>query len=105
MVCCFTSFEKASPLILLAYNPACCASFSKAAELYQPGEAVFPSTAGFSKKTPIVAASEPKALVILEANPNPVEAPITKTFFAPAIGPLDLIYSIWFFTFCSHPFG
>jgi hypothetical protein len=28
--------------------------------------------------TPIVAASDPKALEILEANPNPVEAPITN---------------------------
>jgi hypothetical protein len=54
--------------------------FSKAAELYQPGEAVFPSVGGFSKNTPIVAASEPKALVILEAKPKPVEAPITNTF-------------------------
>jgi hypothetical protein len=32
-------------------------------------------------KTPIVAASDPKALEILEANPKPVEAPITSTFF------------------------
>jgi hypothetical protein len=57
-----------------------CASFSKAAELYQPGEAVRPSVGGFSKKTPIVAASDPKALEILEANPKPVEAPITALF-------------------------
>jgi hypothetical protein len=28
------------------------------------------------KNTPIVAASDPKALEILEANPNPVEAPL-----------------------------
>jgi hypothetical protein len=33
----------------------------------------------FFKNTPIVAASDPKALEILEANPNPVEAPITNT--------------------------
>ena len=33
------------------------------------------------------------------ANPNPVEAPITKTRFAPFILPFDLTYSIWFFTF------
>ena len=61
--------------MLLAYNPALCASCSKAAELYQPGEAVLPTDGGFSKKTPIVPAFEPKALVILEANPKPVEAP------------------------------
>jgi hypothetical protein len=48
--------------------------FFKAAELYQPGEAVLPAVGGFSKNTPIVAASDPKALEILEANPNPVEA-------------------------------
>jgi hypothetical protein len=46
----------------------------KAAELYQPGEAVLPAV-GF-QNTPIVAASDPKALEILEANPNPVEAPL-----------------------------
>ena len=79
----FTSFEKASPFILFAYKPAFVASTSKAAELYQPGEAVFPSEGSFSKKTPRVAAPEPKALVILEAKPKPVEAPITNTFLAP----------------------
>ncbi len=89
MVCSLISLENASPLILFAYNPAFVASFSKAAELYQPGEAVFPGVGGFSKKTPIVAASQPKALVILDAIPNPVDAPITNTFFAPAIFPLD----------------
>ena len=104
-VCSFISLEKASPLILFAYNPALVASCSKAAELYHPGEAVFPSAGPFSKNTPIVAAFDPKAEVILEANPNPVEAPITKTFLAPSIAPFDFTYSIWFFTFCSHPFG
>ncbi|MEN9656500.1 MAG: hypothetical protein RL311_1487, partial [Bacteroidota bacterium] len=39
----------------------------------------------FSKKTPKVAALEPKALVILEASPNPVEAPITNTRLGPSI--------------------
>ena len=73
----------------MAYKPALFASFSKAAELYQPGDPGLPSVGGFSKKTPIVAASEPKALVILEAKPNPVEAPITNTFFAPSIFPFD----------------
>jgi hypothetical protein len=59
-----------------------------------------PSAAGFSKKTPIVAASEPKAAVIRDANPKPVDAPITNTFFGPfAIFPFDFTYSIWFFTF------
>jgi hypothetical protein len=83
------SSEKASPLILLAYKPALVASCSNAAELYHPGVAVLPSAGSFSKNTPIVPAPEPKALVILEANPNPVEAPITKTFLAPSIVPLD----------------
>jgi hypothetical protein len=46
------------------------------------------------KKTPIVAASDPKALEILEANPKPVEAPITSTFLPPAIAPFDCTYSI-----------
>ncbi|MNE51380.1 hypothetical protein D3C80_1460070 [compost metagenome] len=94
IVCCLISFEKASPLILFAYKPALFASFSKAAELYQPGDPGFPSTGGFSKNTPIVAASDPKALAILEAKPNPVEAPITNTFLAPSIGPLDFTYAI-----------
>ena len=60
-------------MILFAYKPALSASFSNAAELYQPGEPGLPATGGFSKKTPIVAASEPKALVILEAKPKPVD--------------------------------
>ena len=30
-----------------------------------------------------------RVLVILEAKPKPVEAPITKTLFAPSICPLD----------------
>jgi hypothetical protein len=58
--------------------------FSKAAELYQPGSCSS-CVGGFQKNTPIVAASDPKALEILEANPNPVEAPITNTFLAPFI--------------------
>jgi hypothetical protein len=60
--------------------------FSKAAELYQPGEAVLPAVAVF-QNTPIVA-SDPKALEILEANPNPVEA--LNTFLAPFIALLIL---------------
>ena len=81
-------------MILFAYKPAFAASISKAAELYQPGEAVFPSVGSFSKNTPIVAASEPKAAVILEAKPKPVEAPITKTLLGPSIFPLDFTNSI-----------
>ena len=81
-------------MILFAYNPAFCASISKAAELYHPGEAVLPSEGSFSKNTPIVAASEPKALVILEAKPKPVEAPITNTRLGPLILPFDFTYSI-----------
>src|SRR5690606_17163733 len=97
--------EKASPLMLLAYKPAFFASFSKAAVLYQPEEPGFPGAAGFSKKTPIVAAFEPNALVILDASPNPVEAPITNTFLGPLMTPLLRTYSSWFTTFFSHPFG
>ena len=80
--------------MLFAYIPSFAASFSKAAELYHPGEAVLPSVGGFSKKMTIVYAFEPNALVILDANPNPVEAPITKTRFGPSIWPLDFIYWI-----------
>jgi hypothetical protein len=76
--------------------------FSKA-ELYQPGEAVLPAVGVFQKYA-IVAASDPKALEILEANPNPVEAPIT-TFLAPFIAPLILHIQFDFFIFCSHPSG
>ncbi|MNM79000.1 hypothetical protein D3C81_909210 [compost metagenome] len=95
MVCFLISSEKASPLILLAYNPASWASFSKAAELYQPAVPGLPSAAGFSKNTPIVAAPEPNAAEIRDAIPNPVEAPITNTFFGPfAISPFDFTYSI-----------
>lgn len=90
MVCSFISLENASPLILLAYNPASCACVSNAAVLYHPGEAGLLVLGGFSKKTPIVAALEPNALVILEARPNPVDAPITSTFFGPSMAPLDL---------------
>ncbi len=62
--------------------------------LYQPGDAGRPGSAGFSKNTPIVAAFEPNALVMREASPNPVEAPITSTFFGPLIGTLclDMVY-------------
>ncbi|MNL15408.1 hypothetical protein D3C87_1363930 [compost metagenome] len=104
-VFCLISSENASPFILLAYNPASWACFSNAALLYQPGDAVFPAAGAFSKKTPTVAAPDPNALVILEARPNPVEAPITSTFLGPFIAPLDFTYSIWLGTFCSHPFG
>jgi hypothetical protein len=91
IVFCFTSFEKASPLMLLAYRPASSACFSKAAVLYQPAEAGFPSAGGFSKKTPMVAALLPKALVILEANPKPVDAPMINTFFGPSMKPFSLV--------------
>src|SRR5690606_41947244 len=89
MVCCFISSENASPLILLAYNPSAWANCSNAAELYQPGEAVFPSDGAFSKNTPIVAAPDPNALAMREDSPNPVEAPITSTCLAALIGPFD----------------
>jgi hypothetical protein len=36
-------------------------------------------------------AASDQALEILEANPNPVEAPITNTFLAPFIAPFDFI--------------
>ena len=91
IVCCFISLENASPLILLAYKPSLCAYFSNAAELYQPGDAGFPSAGGFSKNTPIVDACEPKALVILDAKPKPVDAPMTKTFFGPSMVPFDFV--------------
>jgi hypothetical protein len=49
--------------------------FSKAAELYQPGEAVLPAVGGFQKYANS-SRIRSKALEILEANPNPVEAPL-----------------------------
>ena len=79
----------------MAYKPAAWASFSKAAELYHPAVPILPSDAGFSKKTPMVAASDPNAAAILEDKPKPVEAPMTKTFLGPfLILPLDFTYSI-----------
>jgi methyl-accepting chemotaxis protein len=84
------SFEKASPFMLLEYNPASFAFLSKAAVLYQPAVAVLLSAAGLSKNTPMVAAPAPNADVILEASPKPVEAPITSTLFGPGIGPCPL---------------
>jgi hypothetical protein len=57
------------------------------------------------KKTPIVAASDPKALEILEANPKPVEAPITSTFYHQQSLLLIVRIQFDFFTFCSHPSG
>jgi hypothetical protein len=62
----------------------------KAALLYQPGDAALPSYGGFSKKTPVVEAFEPNALVILEARLNPVEAPISITFSTSSICPFWL---------------
>jgi len=61
--------EKASPFTLLAYRPAACAAFSKAAELYQPAVPGLLSVAGFSRNTPSVAAPEPKAAAMREASP------------------------------------
>src|SRR5690606_42018474 len=84
---------------------AACASFSKAAVLYQPAVPGFPGAAGFSKNTPMVAASEPKAAVILDAKPKPVDAPITNTFLGPfAILLLDFTYSICCLTCWAVPF-
>src|SRR5690606_33837163 len=42
---------------------------------------------------------------IRDASPNPVEAPMTSTFFAPSILPFDFTYSIWFFTARAAPSG
>src|SRR5690606_7819551 len=82
------------------------ASFSNAALLYQPAVAGRPSVAGFSKNTPIVAASEPKAVAIREAIPKPVDAPITNTFFGPLlIFPFDFTYSICLLIFFAAPSG
>lgn len=64
-----TSLEKASPLMLLAYSPALWAAFSKAMELYHPGEAGLSELAGRSKKTPRVLALQPKAAAIREDSP------------------------------------
>ena len=50
------SWANASPLIDLAYRPACLAALSNAAALYQPAVPVLSSVLGFSKKTPSVAA-------------------------------------------------
>lgn len=49
---------------------------------------------GFSKKTPMVPAFEPNALVIRDDRPKPVDAPITSTFLGPSTGPLDRTYAI-----------
>ena len=91
--------------MFLAYKPSACAILLNAAVLYHPGEAVFSGCGSFSKKTPTVAAPEPKALLMREASPKPVEAPITSTLFGPLIFPFDFTYPICFNTFCSHPTG
>ena len=65
----FISSEKASPLKLLAYRPACLAFCSNATELYHPAEAVRLSSGSFSKKTPMVEAPQPNAETILDARP------------------------------------
>jgi hypothetical protein len=54
-------------LTLLAYKPAFVLLFQKSSNCTNL-VAVLPAV-GFSKNTPIVAASDPKALEILEANP------------------------------------
>jgi hypothetical protein len=71
--------------------------FSKAAELYQPGEA--PCCVGFFQNTPIVASQIQNKFLV---NPNPVE--VTNTFLAPFIAPL-ILHIQFDFIFCSHPSG
>ena len=56
---------------------------SKAAVLYQPAEAQRLPFEGRSNITPSVCALAPKARAIREANPYPIEAPITNTFLGP----------------------
>ena len=65
----FIASEKASPLKERAYKPAALASFSKAAELYQPAVPQRSGSPGFSKNTPMVAAPEPKAAAMREDRP------------------------------------
>lgn len=55
------------------------------------GDAVLPSCAGFSKNTPMVAAPLPKAAVMRELRPKPVDAPITSTRLGPSMAPFDLM--------------
>ena len=55
--------------MLFAYSPSSLAIFSKAAELYQPADAVLLPEAGFSKNRPIVAAPQPNAAAILDESP------------------------------------
>jgi hypothetical protein len=69
MVFCFTSSEKPSPLMLLAWRPSSAAARWKAAVLYQPGEPGLLSLPGRSKKTPSVSAPLPKAAVMRAASP------------------------------------
>ncbi|MNV81723.1 hypothetical protein D3C71_1754030 [compost metagenome] len=69
MTLALTSSEKASPLTLLAYRPACSAYLWNAAVLYQPAVPGLVSVPGRSKNTPSVAAPLPKAAVIRAARP------------------------------------
>ena len=74
--------------------------------LYQPAVPVLVSVAGFSKKTPMVAASEPKAAAMREDKPYPLDEPMTKTFFGPlVILPFSLVKFICSSTFISQPLG
>ncbi|KAG1580991.1 hypothetical protein G6F46_015432 [Rhizopus delemar] len=69
MALAFTSSEKASPLMLLAYRPASSAYLWNAAELYQPAVPGLDSLPGRSKKMPRVAAPLPNAAVMRAARP------------------------------------
>src|SRR5690606_25484488 len=104
--CSLIAFENASPLKFRAYSPASRAARVNAIVLYQPGVAVRPSSDGRSKNTPIVEAPEPKAAVMRDARPKPVEAPITRTFLGPSlIGPRLFTYSICSCTCAAQPTG
>jgi hypothetical protein len=68
--------------------------------LYHPGDAVLPSVGGFFKNTPIVAASDPNALEILEANPNQLKHQLLL-FYLRQLFLLILRIQFDFFTFCA----
>ena len=74
--------------------------------MYQPADAVRLPEAGFSKKMPSVPAPPPKAAVMRDASPYPVDAPITRTRLgALLMGPWACTNRICSLTLAAQPTG
>ena len=73
--------------------------------LYQPALPGLLSDGALSKETPSVPEPHPKAAVIREASPYPVEQPTISAFLGPVIVSRPRTYSICALTFVAQPTG